>query len=202
MVSMRIAIPVFPGVEELDAIAPLEVFGVAKGTGLDLSVELITASPASTLRCFHGLQISGLQEASGYYDLIIVPGGAWISGAKDGVRLAMEEGILPRLLREQYEKGATIASVCTGTFLLLAAGLLDGIPATTHHCAMEDLKAAGVHAVSSRVVDAGRILTSGGIASGLDLSLWILERTFGKDRSDRVAEILEYERRGGILHHP
>ncbi len=202
MASMRIAIPVFPGVEELDAIAPLEVFGVAKGTGLDLSVELITTSPASTLRCFHGLQISGLQEASGYYDLIIVPGGAWISGAKDGVRLAMEEGILPRLLREQYENGASIASVCTGTFLLLAAGLLDGIPATTHHSAMEDLEAAGVHAVSSRVVDAGRVLTSGGIASGLDLSLWILERTFGKDTSDRVADILEYERRGGILHHP
>lgn len=199
---MRIGIPVFPGVEELDAIAPLEVFGVAKGTGLDLSVELINASPASTLRCFHGLQISGLQEASGYYDLIIVPGGAWISGAKDGVRLAMKEGILPRLLREQYENGATIASVCTGTFLLLAAGLLDGIPATTHHIAMEDLKAAGARAVSSRVVDAGRILTSGGIASGLDLSLWILERTFGKDPSGRVAEILEYERRGGILHHP
>ena len=54
MGPMRIAIPVFPGVEELDAIAPLEVFGVAKGTGLDLTIELITASTASTVRCFHG----------------------------------------------------------------------------------------------------------------------------------------------------
>ena len=199
---MRIAIPVFPGVEELDAIAPLEVFGVAKGTGLDLTIELITASTASTVRCFHGLEISGLRHVSGTYDLIIVPGGGWISGAKDGVRLAVEEGILPRLLREQFEEGATIASVCTGTFLLEAAGLLDGIPATTHHSAMEDLESAGVQAVSSRVVDAGRVLTSGGIASGLDLSLWILERTFGKDSSDRVAEILEYERRGPVYFKP
>jgi len=131
--------------------------------------------------------------------LIVVPGGAWISGAKTGVRLAVDEGILPAYLRDQYEKHATIASVCTGTFLLAAAGLLDGIPATTHHLAMDDLKAAGIEAVPSRVVDAGRVLTSGGIASGLDLSLWILERTFGKDPSDHVAEILEYDRRGGVL---
>lgn len=114
----------------------------------------------------------------------------------------VDEAILPRLLRLQYENGATIASVCTGTFLLAAAGLLHGIPATTHHSALDDLKAAGIRTVSSRVADAGRILTSGGIASGLDLSLWILERTFGKDEADRVAEILEYERRGGILRHP
>ena len=107
------------------------------------------------------------------------------------------------LARQHYDKSSTIiASVCTGAFLLAAAGLLAGIPATTHHLAMEDLKAAGVEAVSSRVVDAGRILTSGGIASGLDLSLWILERSFGKQPADRIAGILEYERRGEILRHP
>jgi transcriptional regulator GlxA family with amidase domain len=77
--------------------------------------------------------------------------------------------------------------------------LLDGLPATTHHSALEDLKAAGIETVPERVVDAGRIVTSGGIASGLDLSLWILERTFGAEPAGRVAEILEYERRGGIF---
>jgi len=200
--SMRVAIPVFPGVEELDAIAPLEVFGTARSAGLDVTVELVTHTQNSTVRCFHGLEMGGLHGFSGDYDLIVVPGGAWMSGGATGVRLAVDEGILPELLRRHYESGAIIASVCTGTFLLVAAGLLQGIPATTHHSAREDLKAAGVQAVASRVVDAGRILTSGGIASGLDLALWIIERSFGEAQSDRVANILEYERRGGILHHP
>lgn len=198
---MRVAIPVFPGVEELDAIAPLEVFGTARGAGLDVDTGLVTHGRDSSVVCCHGLEIGGLHGFSGNYDLVVVPGGAWLSGGATGVRLAVDEGILPKLLRQQYDDGATIASVCTGTFLLAAAGLLDGIPATTHHSALDDLKAAGIRTVASRVVDAGRILTSGGIASGLDLSLWILERTFGKAEADRVAEILEYERRGGILHH-
>lgn len=62
MVSMRVAIPVFPGVEELDAIAPLEVFGIARGAGLDVTVELVTHVPDSPVRCFHGLEMSGLRE--------------------------------------------------------------------------------------------------------------------------------------------
>lgn len=198
---MRVAIPVFSGVEELDAIAPLEVFGIAHGTGLDVTVELVTHRAEPTIRCFHGLEMTALQAFSGHYDLIIVPGGAWLSGGATGVRLAVDEGILPALLRDQYEKNATIASVCTGTFLLAAAGLLHGVPATTHHSAMEDLKSSGVQTVPARVVDAGRILTSGGIASGLDLSLWILERTFGRNQAHRVAEILEYERRGEVFRH-
>ena len=196
---MRVAIPVFPGVEELDAIAPLEVFGTARTAGLDVTVELVTHNPGSCVTCFHGLEMSGLRGFSGDYDLIVVPGGAWLSGGTTGVRIAVAEGILPKLLRQQYETGATIASVCTGTFLLAAAGLLQGTPATTHHAAMNDLKTAGIETVSARVVDAGRILTSGGITSGLDLSLWLLERMFGKDEADRVASILEYERQGGIL---
>jgi transcriptional regulator GlxA family with amidase domain len=202
IVGMRVAIPVFEGVEELDAVAPFEVFDMAEKAGLDVTVRMITHSQSPALRCSHGLEITGLHGFSENYDTIIVPGGDWLSGKPTGVRLAAEEGILPAFLKQQHDRGVTIASICTGTFLLVAAGLLKGIPATTHHLAMEDLKAAGVEAVASRVVDAGRILTSGGIASGLDLSLWILERTFGKEDADRVAAILEYERRGGILHHP
>lgn len=199
---MRIAIPVFPGVEELDAIAPLEVFGVARGTGLDIAVELVTHTGDPAVRCFHGLKMTGLGAFSGNYDLVVVPGGAWITGAQEGVRLAVAEGILPGILRQQYENGAIIASVCTGAFLLAAAGLLKGVPATTHHLAMEDLRAEGIDGISSRIVDAGRILTSGGIASGLDLGLWLIERLFDKHRAEAVADILEYQRHGGILCHP
>lgn len=195
---MRVAIPVFPGVEELDAMAPLEVFGLARNAGLDVTVELVTHVRTPVVKGFHGLEMTGIREFSADYDTIVVPGGAWLAGGHTGVRLAMDEGILPGILRQQFDKGALIASVCTGAFLLLAAGLLEGIPATTHHLAREDLKAAGVQTAAGRVVDAGRIVTSGGITSGLDLSLWLLERAFGKEPAGRISGILEYERRGGI----
>ncbi len=198
---MRVAIPVFPGIEELDAIAPFEVFGLARSAGLDVQVDLVTHVPEPIVRGFHGLEMTGLLAFTGEYDTVVVPGGAWMAGGNQGVRQAINEGILPRLLKQQFEQGATIASVCTGTFLLEAAGLLGGISATTHHLAMDDLKATGVNTLTARVVDAGRILTSGGIASGLDLSLWLLERTFGKESAGRIAKILEYERSGGIVCH-
>lgn len=201
---MRVAIPVFPGVEELDAIAPLEVFGIARNAGLDVTVDLVTHLPNRWVRAFHGLEMGGLGNFSAgeHYDVIIVPGGAWLSGDPAGVRLAVDEGILPRLLKQQFDKGAVVASVCTGAFLLAEAGLLAGIPATTHHLALNDLRATGHRTVDARIVDAGQILSSGGIASGLDLSLWILERSFGKEAADRIAGILEYERRGGVFFHP
>jgi transcriptional regulator GlxA family with amidase domain len=199
---MRVAIPVFPGVEELDAVGPLEVFGVARGAGLDVQVDLVTHAGEPVVTGFHGLGMSGLRGYSETYDTVVVPGGAWLSGGRSGVRLAVEEGILPAWLKQAFDKGAVVASVCTGTFLLEAAGLLAGIPATTHHSALDSLRALGVQTVEARVVDAGRILTSGGIASGLDLSLWIIERSFGKEGADRVARVLEYERRGTVFRHP
>ncbi|MFZ4775729.1 MAG: DJ-1/PfpI family protein [Terrimicrobiaceae bacterium] len=198
---MRVAIPVFPGVEELDAIGPFEVFGLARSAGLEVTVELVTHVREPVVRCFHGLEMTVLGEFSGNYDTIVVPGGAWLAGGSSGVRRAIDEGILPRLLKQQFDNGAVLASVCTGAFLLEAAGLLTRIPATTHHLALEDLKATGVATVSAKVVDAGRIVTSGGITSGLDLSLWLLERSFGKAQADRVAGTLEYERCGAIVHH-
>jgi len=70
---MRVAIPVFPGVEELDAIAPLEVFGTARNAGLDVTVELVTHAPGGSVRCFHGLELTGLHGISGNFDLILNP---------------------------------------------------------------------------------------------------------------------------------
>lgn len=201
---MRVAIPVFPGVEELDAIAPLEVFGIARNAGLDVTVGLVTHLQDRSIRAFHGLEMLVQERLSGedVYDVIVVPGGAWLAGDTSGVRFAIGEGILPGLLKEQFDKGAVVASVCTGAFLLAAAGLFDGIPATTHHLALKDLETAGVRTVVARVVDAGRILSAGGIASGLDLSLRILERSFGKEAADHVAGILEYKRQGGVFCYP
>lgn len=190
--ALRVAIPVFDGVEELDAVGPLEVFGTAARAGLPVTVRL-TASE-STVRAAHGVEFASLEPLSPGSNLLVVPGGEWLSSRAGGVRAACRDERLLAWLRESHARGAVVASVCTGVFVLEAAGLLRGLPATTHHSAQADLAALGVATRPARIVDAGRILTAGGIASGLDLALWLIHRTFGPDAEARVADVLEYRR--------
>ena len=82
--------------------------------------------------------------------------------------------------------------------LLAAAGLLEGRPATTHHTALADLRAAGADVVEARVVDDGDVVTAGGVTSGLDLVLWLVERHFGPALAVAAERELEYERRGTV----
>ena len=91
-----------------------------------------------------------------------------------------------------------MASVCTGTMLLAADGLLTGRPAITHHVAIDDLKAAGAKVVHARVVDDGDVVTAGGVTSGLDLVLHLVERHWGAPLALAAERELEYERRGTV----
>ena len=110
----------------------------------------------------------------------------------------VERGDLPRAIAERHAAGALVASVCTGAMLLAAAGLLEGRPATTHHTALADLRAAGAHVVEARVVDDGDVVTAGGVTSGLDLVLWLVERHLGPALAVAAERELEYERRGTV----
>ena len=92
----------------------------------------------------------------------------------------------------------TIASVCTGGMLVAAAGLLAGRPAVTHHAALEDLAAAGAQVVDARVVDDGDIVSAGGVTSGIDLALHIVERELGAETAAAVAREMEHDRRGPV----
>jgi transcriptional regulator GlxA family with amidase domain len=83
--------------------------------------------------------------------------------------------------------------------LLAAAGLLQGRPATTHHAALADLAATGARVIpAARVVDDDRTLTAGGVTSGLDLALWIVERFVSPAAAQDVERRMEYERRGTV----
>jgi transcriptional regulator GlxA family with amidase domain len=82
--------------------------------------------------------------------------------------------------------------------LLAAAGVTAGRPAITHRSAIEDLRASGAVIVPARVVDDGDIVTAGGVTSGLDLALWLVERWFGSPLADGVAGAMEHERRGPV----
>jgi len=87
-----------------------------------------------------------------------------------------------------------MAGVCTGTMLLAHAGVVGERRATTHHSALPDLADLGATVVQDRVVDDGSLVTSGGVTSGIDLALWLVEREFSREVADNVAQRMEYPR--------
>ncbi|MDZ7702409.1 MAG: DJ-1/PfpI family protein [Halobacteriales archaeon] len=190
---MDIEVLLFDGFDELDAVGPFEVFGNAARDRDDVTVRTVTNEPAERVTASHGLVIEP-DGTLGEPDLLVVPGGGWHDG---GARREYDEGTLPAAIAERHRGGSTVASVCTGAMLLAGGGLLDGRPATTHHGAHADLEAV-TERVDARVVDDGDLLTAGGVTSGLDMALWVVEREFGRELADRVARELEYERRGDV----
>jgi transcriptional regulator GlxA family with amidase domain len=129
----------------------------------------------------------------------VVPGGGFENRDTPGVWPEIDRGVLPRALAAAAGRpGLTMASVCTGSIILAAAGLVDGRPCTTHHMAVDELTARGGVLTRARVVDDGDLVTSGGITSGLDLGLWLVRREFGADAALSLEPQLEYEARGTV----
>jgi transcriptional regulator GlxA family with amidase domain len=197
---MQIEIIVFDGFDELDALAPFEVLQNATGLGADFRVRLISWSSKREIVAAHGLQITAELGPPDRPrpDVVIVPGGGWNDRSPQGARAEAERGVIPARLAELHQAGTTIAAVCTGTMLLAAAELLRGRSATTHHSAIKDLRAAGAEIVSARVVDDGELVTAGGVTSGLDLALWLVERYAGPKLASAIERAMEYERRGVV----
>jgi len=199
----------FDGFDPLDAIAPYEVLTAGRDLlgEAALDIEFVTAegprevtsgTPGITLRATATLD----PTVPGY---VLVPGA---SGPVDGdpdegdetipvllARFAATEAV--PLVRGCLDNPAiTVATICGGSLALAMAGLLEGRTATTHVLGIDMLDAAGVTAVRARVVDDGDLVSAGGVTSGLDLGLYLLERDFGPRIAHAVEELFEYERRG------
>jgi transcriptional regulator GlxA family with amidase domain len=193
---MQIDILIYDGFDELDAIGPYEVLRTAAGHGADVTVELVGAHGAGTITADHGTRILVNRGLSEDADVIIVPGGGWLTRSERGAWGEARRGDLPAALAAAHARGTTMVSVCTGAMLLAAAGITNGRRATTHHAAIEELRATGAEIVDARVVDDGDIVTAGGVTSGLDLALALVEGIAGSELADAVAADLEYERVG------
>ncbi|MDQ7808547.1 DJ-1/PfpI family protein [Amycolatopsis sp. A133] len=197
----------FDGFDPLDAVAPYEVLSAgSEFLGGALDVGFVSAEgPRDVVSGIPGITLSATATldpaAAGY---VVVPGAA---GPADGdpdevdtipVLLSrFAAGAAAPLLRACLENPAvTVTAVCGGSLGLAMAGLLDGRTATTHVLGVDLLAAAGVTAVRARVVDDGDLVTAGGVTSGLDLGLYLLERDFGPRIAHAVEEFFEYERRG------
>jgi transcriptional regulator GlxA family with amidase domain len=195
---MRVQIVIFNGFDELDAIAPFEVLQNAAAAGADVQVELVTLDGSEHVVAAHGLHVQPDKRLAfeNRPDLLIVTGGGWINRSPQGAWAEAQRGELPAAIARLHQEGTTIAAVCTGSMLVAKAGLIQDRPATTHHGALEELRACGTKVIDARVVDDGDLITAGGVTSGLDLALWMVERFFGAQIALAVENELQYERRG------
>lgn len=195
---MEFAFVVYDGFDDLDAFGPFEVLSHARKQGADLDVGLYTLEPQQRVETSHGLGIEPDGTLGPQPDVVIVPGGGWSTDSEASARGEFDRGTLPEALATLHEGGSVVASVCTGAMLLARAGLTDGRPAVTHRSAVDDLRDSGATVVEARVVDDGDVLTAGGITAGIDLALHLLDREFGPDVAESVAETMEYERTGAV----
>ncbi|MCP2163581.1 DJ-1/PfpI family protein [Goodfellowiella coeruleoviolacea] len=194
---LRVQVLMFDGVEEQDFTAPVEVLGLAgRASGGAVTATLVTTGRPGTVTCAYGTRV---EVATGWSpraaDVLVVPGGGYADPAGPGVRQLIADR---DFLRRLAASAVLHVGICTGTMALSAAGLTRGRHATTHASAKADLAAQGATVVNARVVDDGDLVTGGGITSGLDVSLWLVERFLGAQLAQRVETVLEYERRGTV----
>ena len=206
---MHAQIVLFDGFDPLDAIAPFEVLAAgSEAVSGELEVELVSAEgPRPVVSGTRGMVLNATAQLdprkSGY---VIVPGA---SGPVDGdpdevdtipVLLARfgETAVIPLMREAMANPDVTVATVCGGSLALAMAGLLEGRHAVTHHLGLDVLDATGVNVVHARVVDDGDLVTAGGVTSGLDLALYLLERSYGSRVALTVESLFAYERRGTV----
>jgi transcriptional regulator GlxA family with amidase domain len=187
----RVAILVYEGVYLLDYCGPMEVFSDTWLNDSTQAFEVYTVSPdAGNVRCHTGMVFTPTYtfENCPQADILVVPGG-------NPNLLATDKKIGP-WIRAVSEKSKITMSVCTGAFILAGLGMLDGLEAATWYGAADRLQKKYPKIIvrkDKRFTDNGRILTTTGISAGIDGSLHVVSRLFGKDASVKTAQYMQYE---------
>ena len=191
----RVIVAVLPEVEVLDFAGPVQAFHEANRHGGDYDVHV--CAPEPRVRTAQGVWLADLTPLPGDVtgdDLVVVPGIVLAT-------LPSVDRSVFRWLRQVHDRGAHLASICTGAFLLGEAGLLDGRQCTTHWSRVDDLarRFPRARVLTNRLfVDDGRITTSAGIVSGVDMALALIERRHGPLVTVAAArELVVYLRRDG-----
>jgi putative intracellular protease/amidase len=181
---MKIAIPIFDKVTALDAVGPYEV--LSRIPGAELKFVGFEAGPVKTDNRMLSLHAETTLEEFADADILVVPGGY-------GTRPLMKDNRMLDWVR-QVDAGSTwTTSVCTGSLVLGAAGLLDGLEATTHWASMDLLASLGAIPTRRRVVAQGKIVTAAGVSSGIDMALWLAGQIAGDDVAEAIQLGIEYD---------
>lgn len=187
----RVCIVIFDEVEVLDFCGPFEVFSVTGGRQELAPFEVSTvAEEARPVTARGGLSINPAYSFESYAgaDILIVPGGM-------GTRREMKNPTTLEWVRQQAAGAELVLSVCSGALVLGSAGLLDGLTATTHHGALDELRSINSSITvksDERFVDNGRVITSAGISAGIDMSLHVVARLLGLEQAIETAQYMEY----------
>ncbi|AIC21261.1 dimethylglycine dehydrogenase [Pseudomonas chlororaphis] len=180
--TLQIGFLLFPNVQQLDLTGPYDVLASLP----DVQVHLVwkTHGPVTAST---GLVLQATTRFADCppLDVICIPGGA-------GVGPLMEDPQTLDFIRQQAAQARYVTSVCTGSLVLGAAGLLRGKRATTHWAYHHLLEALGAIAVQERVVRDGNLLSGGGITAGIDFALTLAGELFGEATAQRVQLQLEY----------
>jgi len=187
MAELQIGILVFPEVQQLDFTGPYEVFASLESTKVHL-----VAATLDPIKSVTGLIVtpSITMDDCPQLDVVCVPGG---SGVNDLTKGPAADAV-HAFLRSQAEKAQYITSVCTGSFVLAAAGLLKGVRCTSHWLFVDLLEPFGAIPVhGQRVVEDGRIITGGGVTCGIDFALTVAARLRSDFEAQKVQLYLEYD---------
>jgi putative intracellular protease/amidase len=181
---LNIAIPIFDSFTALDAVGPYEV--LSRLPGARVRFVATSTRPVSTETGMLSLNPELTFEQLPEPEVVMVPGGI-------GTRALMGDEQLLGWLRHAHQHSQWTTSVCTGALLLAAAGLLDGLEATTHWLELDTLASHGARPVSRRVVEQGKVITAAGVSAGIDMALTLAARIAGEPVAQAIQLGIEYD---------
>jgi transcriptional regulator GlxA family with amidase domain len=192
-----VGILIFPEVEILDFCGPFEVFASASrpaenGASETRFFDVMTIAQSSdVVRCRGGLLVQPNHTLENHppLDIVVIPGGY-------GTEREQENPVVLDWIARQRRRGVLTTSVCTGAFLLGAAGLLDDKRSTTHWTAIDELRQfqpATTVLADTRIVDEGEVITSAGVSAGIDMALHVVRRLHGDEIARSTARDMEYD---------
>ena len=181
---MRIVIFLYDGMTALDAIGPYDVLRQLPGAEVVFVGDTagVKRTEAQPLGLVADRALADVTRA----DILVVPGGL-------GQERVMREPATLAWIRRIHETTTWTTSVCTGSLILAAAGLLRGLRATTHWAVLDELRQFGATPVSERVVEQGKIITAAGVSAGIDMALQLVARIAGDDVARGVQLGIEYD---------
>ena len=185
--TRTVGIVLFPDVEELDFVGPLEALGAM--AFIDRGWQVVTIAEAGgSVRARHGLSVNvdhSFADAPPL-DVLLVPGGL-------GTRQEVDKPRMIDFVREAGANAQYVTSVCTGAFILHRAGFLSGRRATTHWGAIGQLRELGdVEVVEERFVQDGNVITAAGVSAGIDMALYLASLLTDPQTARNVQKMMEY----------
>jgi len=181
---MKVAIPLYDRFTALDAVGPYEV--VQRLPGAEISWLASEPGPVRTDTGQLALLADAAFEELPDPDIVIVPGGTGTDAVLDDERLV-------GWIRRAHETSQWTTSVCTGSLLLGAAGILDGLEATCHWLDMDSLGRYGARPTGRRVVEQGKVITAAGVSSGIDMGLVLAAKIAGPELAQAIQLGIEYD---------